>query len=152
MATMVRLESGRWYGHLETDARGREFVHYTRADRPEDTMRVALPFAWRSLPQEELEALAHTPEIRIWNDEHGIRWRIAAVGPGTSFDFPIPGRFLVFDSEQAWAGITRYDEGRELGDLTDEELAALRTRVSDLGGSRRSFRPPPAATETEGRP
>jgi hypothetical protein len=142
MAWMIRLGSGRWYARVETDARGREYSYLSRADRPEDTMRVPLPFGWRDLPREQVDELARKPEVRIWHDEHGIRWRIAAVGPGTNYDFPFSGRYLVFDSEQAWAGLTRYDLDRELGDLSDEELRSLRDGIADFGGSRRSFRPP----------
>jgi hypothetical protein len=142
MEHMIRLESGRWYARLEVDAQGREYSHLSRADRPEETMRVRLPFGWRDLDDDEIRTLSRKPEVRIWYDEHGIRWRIAAVGPGTSYEFPIPGRYLVFDSDQAWAGLTRYEEGRELGELTDEELQSLRDDISDLGGGRRSFRPP----------
>jgi hypothetical protein len=142
MAWLVRLDSGRWYARLEKDARGREYVHLTSADRPEESMRVPLPFGWRGLGQEELDELARKPEVRIWNDENGIRWRVAAVGPGTSFDCPFPGRFLVFDSDQAWAGLIRYDQDRELGDLDHQELRRLRDRISDFGGSRQGFRPP----------
>jgi hypothetical protein len=142
MARMVRLSSGRWYARLEEDAQGREYTHLSRADRPEESMRVRLPFGWRSLNPEALAELARRPEVRIWYDELGIRWRIAAVGPGTPYEFPIPGRYLIFDSDQAWAGLTRYDDDQELGDLTDEELQELRDAVSDIGGSRRAFRPP----------
>jgi hypothetical protein len=142
MARMIRLDSGRWYARLEEDAQGREYTHLSRADRPEETMRVRLPFGWRILNEDELHQLARKPDIRIWYDEHGIRWRIAAVGPGTNYDFPVPGRYLVFDSDQAWAGLTRYEDQRELGELTDTELQALRDGISDLGGGRRSFRLP----------
>jgi hypothetical protein len=144
MARMVRLSSGRWYARLEEDAQGREYSHLSRADRPEESMRVRLPFDWRSLDPEAMAELARRPEVRIWYDELGIRWRIAAVGPGTPYEFPIPGRYLIFDSDQAWAGLTRYDDDKELGDLTDDELQQLRDEVSDIGGSRRAFRPPNA--------
>jgi hypothetical protein len=145
MSWMIRLASGRWYARLETDARGREYTFLSSADRPEETMRVPLPFGWRGMSQEQLDELARKPEVRIWHDEHGIRWRIAAVGPNTTYDFPFSGRYLVFDSEQAWAGLTRYDRDTELGDLGDEDLRALRDGISDFGGSRRSFRPPDGA-------
>jgi hypothetical protein len=142
MTWMVRLASGRWYARLETDARGREYTQLSRADRPDESMRTPLPFGWRGMSQDQLNELARKPELRIWHDEHGIRWRIAAVGPGTRYDFPFSGRYLVFDSQQAWAGLTPYDLDRELGDLSDEELRVLRDGISDFGGSRRSFRPP----------
>jgi hypothetical protein len=145
MASMIRLDSGRWYTRLETDAQGREYTHLSRAGRPGETMRARLPFGWRGLDEDEMRELARRPEVRIWYDEHGIRWRIAAVGPGTSYSLPIPGRHLVFDSDEAWAGLTRYDMDRELGDFTDAELRDLRDRISDLGGGRRAFRPPNAA-------
>lgn len=145
MATMIRLNSGRWYARPETDAQGREYKHLSRADRPGETMRVRLPFGWRDLDEAQLTELARRPEVRIWHDEHGIRWRIAAVGPGTSYSLPIPGRYLVFDSDETWAGLTRYDADRELGDFTDADLRGLRDRISDFGGGRRAFRPPQAA-------
>jgi hypothetical protein len=142
MARLMRLDSGRWYARMESDAQGREYMQLSRANRPEETMRVRLPFRWRELGDDELGALARKPEVRIWYDEHGIRWRIAAVGPGTNYSLPIPGRYLVFDSDEAWAGLTRYDVDRELGDLTDDELKGLRGGISDFGGGRRAFRPP----------
>lgn len=145
MSRMIRLESGRWYGRLDTDAQGREYLHLSRAERPEETMRVRLPFGWRELGEQDMDQLARRPEVRIWFDEHGIHWRIAAVGPGTSYSLPIPGRFLVFDSDETWAGLTRYDADQELGDLTSEELARLRDGISDFGGGRRAFRPPNGA-------
>jgi hypothetical protein len=141
---MIRLDSGRWYARLDTDAGGREYTVFSRADRPGETMRVPLPHGWRLLDDDRLLEMARRPEVRIWNDEHGIRWRIAAVGPGTPYPFPIPGRYLVFDSDQTWAGLTRYEADRELGEMTDQELKRLRDGISDLGGGRRAFRAPEA--------
>lgn len=142
MERMIRLRSGRWYVRLEEDARGREYVQLNRAGQPSETMRVRLPFSWRGFDDDSIQELARKPELRIWIDEHGIRWRIAAVGPGTTYAFPLPGRYLVFDSDRTWAGLTRYDLDAELGDLTDEDLRELRDGISDFGGSRTGFRPP----------
>jgi hypothetical protein len=142
MSRMVRLDSGRWHARLETDAGGREFLHLTRAGRPEETMRSPLPYSWRLLDDDQLEEMARKPEVRIWFDDQGVRWRIATVGPGTPYPFPIPGRYLVFDSDQTWAGLTRYEDHRELGEMTDDELRSLRNGISDLGGGRRAYRPP----------
>jgi hypothetical protein len=149
MARMIRLDSGRWYARLEQDAAGREYLHLSRAERPGETMRARLPFSWRMLDGDVMTDLARAPELRIWLDEHGIRWRIAAVGPGTDHDLPFPGRVLVFDSDQAWAGVTPYAAERELGDLTDSELRVLRDGISDLGGGRRRFRPPEDLTPND---
>lgn len=141
---LIRLGSDRWYGRVETDARGVDYLYVSNAGRPEDSMRARLPFSWRELTPEQLAALAREPEIRLWTDEYGIQWRVAPVGPGTAYDFPLRERYLVFDSMEAWAGITLFPEGN-LGELGDEQLRTLRDSVSDFGGGRRSFRPPPGA-------
>ena len=104
-------------------------------------MRCQLPFSWRDLDVEVLDTLARNPELRLWTDEEGIQWRIAAVGPGTPFDFPLGQRYLVFDSTETWVGITRFPDG-ELGALSDDDLRALRDSTADFGGGRRSYRPP----------
>jgi hypothetical protein len=142
MERMIRLDSGRWYARIERDARGTEILNLSRASRPRDTMRVPLPFSWRGFDTESLQELAREPEVRLWTDEHGVRWRIALVGPGTRFAFPVRQRYLVFDSDETWAVVTPYDNDRGLGEITDEELTALRDGASDLGGGRRSYRPP----------
>lgn len=144
MQRLMRLGSGRWYTRVEDDARGTEHLFLSNAECPEDSMRRRLPFSWRDMSDEELEQLAQKPELRLWTDELGIQWRVATVGPGTPYDFPLRERYLVFDSIQAWAGITPYpDDGRRpLGELTDKELRELRNSIRDFGGGRRSFRPP----------
>ena len=142
MGRMIRLDSGRWYVRIEENAEGSEYLFLSRARRPEETMRVRLPFSWRALDDEALTDLARNPEVRLWCDEHEILWRVAAVGPGTPYSFPLPGRFLVFDSAQTWAGLIRYDDTIGIGDLTDERLRELRDGISDFGGGRRHFRAP----------
>ena len=150
MGRMIRLGSGRWYVRIEETAHGTEYLHLTRARRPGETMRVRLPFSWRALDDDAMADLARNAEVRLWTDEHDIHWRVAIVGPGTAYAFPLPGRFLVFDSEQTWAGLVRYDDAIGLGDLTDERLRELRDGIADFGGGRRRFRAPdeptPAAT------
>lgn len=138
---MIRLGSARWYGRVEQNARGVEYLHLSNAERPGDSMRRRLPFSWRDLDAEQVAELARNPEVRLWTDEYGIQWRVAPVGPGTPYDFPVRDRYLVFDSTETWAGITSFPEGR-LGELGDEQLRILRDAVSDFGGGRRGFRPP----------
>lgn len=138
---LMRLGSERWYGRVETDARGVEYLYLSNAERPEDSMRARLPFSWRDLTTDQLAALARDPELRLWTDEYGIQWRVAPVGPGTPYEFPLRERYLVFDSTETWAGITLFPEGR-LGELGTEQLRELRDSAADFGGGRRSFRPP----------
>lgn len=145
---LIRVGSARWYGRVEQDARGVEYLYLSNAANPQDSMRRRLPFSWRDLEEDLLAALAREPELRLWTDEHGIQWRIAPVGPGTSYDFPLRERYLVFDSTDAWAGITAFPEGN-LGELTETDLCALRDSISDLGGGRRSFRPPAPHVESK---
>lgn len=147
MQRLIRLQSGRWYARVEQDARGREQLCLSNAEYPQDSMRRHLPFSWRDLDEAGLRELARDPELRLWTDEHGLQWRIAAVGPGTPHDFPLPQPYLVFDSMQTWVGITRFPKGR-LGDLKDERLRELRNQIADFGGARSGFRPP---DETERR-
>lgn len=142
MARMIRLESGRWYVRIEENAGGSEYLYLTNAARSGESMRVRLPFSWRALDDDAIADLARTPEVRIWCDEHDIQWRVAAVGPGTPYAFPLSGRFLVFDSEQTWAGLVRYEDDTPLGDLTDARLRELRDQSSDFGGGRRRLRLP----------
>ena len=142
MGQLIRLESGRWYSRVERDARGTEHLCLSNAERPGDSMRVRVPFSWRDLNEEAIRELARDPEVRLWTDALGIQWRIATVGPGTPYDFPLRERYLVFDSEVSWAGITPFKESRRLGDLGDEALERLRDKLQDLGGGRQSFRPP----------
>jgi hypothetical protein len=89
--------------------------------------------------------LARRPEARLWCDETGALWRVSAVGPGTPYPYPLRSRHLVFDSDEAWAGIVQFDTPLELGDLLDIELQNLRDRMSDIGGRRRGYRPPKLA-------
>ncbi len=146
MQRLIRLASQRWYARVEQDARGTEHLYLSNAKRPEDSMRRRLPFSWRDMDDQAMVALAREPELRLWTDEVGIQWRIALVGPGTPYEFPLCERHLVFDSTETWAGIVRFPEG-EIGELTDDELRELRDSISDLGGGRRSFRPPPGSAE-----
>lgn len=141
MRRLIRLESGRWYARVEEDTGGREHLYLSSAERPSDSMRRSLPFSWRDLDDEALVELARDPELRLWTDEHGLQWRIAAVGPGTPHEFSLPHRYLVFDSVETWVGITRFSEGK-LGDLAADQLRELRDDIADLGGSRKGFRPP----------
>ncbi len=146
MQRLIRLASQRWYARVEQDARGTEHLYLSNAERPEDSMRCRLPFSWRDMDDEAMASLAREPELRMWTDEMGIQWRIALVGPGTPYDFPLRERYLVFDSTETWAGITRFPNG-ELGEMTDGDLRELRDSIADLGGGRRSFRPPPGTVE-----
>lgn len=149
MQRLIRLGSERWYARVEQDARGTEHLYLSNAERPGDSMRRQLPFSWRDMGDDGLTALARAPELRLWTDEHGIQWRIAVVGPGTPYDFPLRERYMVFDSTETWAGIVPFNEGdpSELGEMDDEQLRALRDSIADFGGGRRSFRPPVNRTE-----
>lgn len=144
MQRLIRLASERWYARVEQDARGTEHLYLSNAERPTDSMRCRLPFSWRDMEEEDLATLAREPEVRMWTDEHGIQWRIAVVGPGTPFDFPLRERYLVFDSKDSWAGITPFPSAGpgKLGEFTDDQLREHRDSMSDFGGGRRSFRPP----------
>lgn len=138
---LIRLGSDRWYARVERDARAMEYLYLSNAERPEDSMRRRLPFSWRDLDAGQVAELARDPDLRLWTDEYGIQWRVALVGPGTPYEFPLRDRYLVFDSMETWAGITPFPEG-VLGELTDGDLRELRDSLSDFGGGRRSFRPP----------
>ena len=148
MGRMIRLHSGRWYVRIEENAEGSEYLYLTHASRPGESMRVRLPFSWRALDDDGIVELARHPEVRIWCDEHDILWRVAAVGPGTPYTFPLTGRFLVFDSAQTWAGLVRYKDDIPLGELTDEALRGYRDSMSDLGGGRRHFRTPEESADS----
>lgn len=145
---MIRLESGRWYVRIEENAVGTEYLYLTHAGKAGDSMRVRLPFSWRGLDDDGLVALARTPEVRIWCDEHDIQWRVAAVGPGTPYEFPLAGRFLVFDSTQTWSGLVRFDGETPLGELDEDRLRQLRDDIADFGGGRRHFRAPDETAST----
>lgn len=138
---LVRVGTSRWYVRVEQDARGTEYLYLTDPERPSDSMRRRLPFSWRDLDEGEFVDLARDPDLRLWTDEHGIQWRIAPVGPGTRHSFPLRERYLIFDSASTWAGVTPFPDD-QLGELTDEKLRGLRNSIADLGGGRRSFRPP----------
>lgn len=141
MKRLIRMDSGRWSVRIERDARRREYLRLTSQAHPRDSMRVRLPFSWRCLDDETVVDRARDPDVRLWTDEHGIRWRISVVGPGSRNAVPVEGRFLAFDSEETWAGITPFPEGH-LGDMDARELRNLRDRLEDIGGGRRSFRAP----------
>jgi hypothetical protein len=139
----VDLKSGRWHGTVERTARGDhlELVQGGLGNK----LRLPLPEGWRSLSQAEFTELARRPEVRLWSDDARILWRVSVVGPGTAYPYPLRHRHLVFDSEDAWAGIVPFDGPHELGDLTDLELQRLRDRMGDFGGRRRGYRPPAIA-------
>ena len=142
MGRLIRLDSGKWYAEIDHDAAREEYLKLTSPTLPRNSMRVRLPFSWRGLDDDGLARLARRPEIRLWTDESGIRWRVSEVGSGTPYPLPLDGRYLVFDSREYWSGIVRFNPPPELGDLTDSQLRAYRDRMSDLGGSRVGYRPP----------
>ena len=146
MERMILLESGRWYARIDMDAGRREHLVLTDPSYPADSMRARLPFSWRQRDEAALEELARDPAVRFWTDEYGIQWRIAVVGPDSPHDLPLEERYLVFDSRQAWAGVTPIDD-RRLGELSSDELRELRDGLSDIGGGRRAFRPPASVPE-----
>jgi hypothetical protein len=136
---LIYLDSGKWRWRVES-SHHQEFLDLIEPGKPVNKMRVPLPFSWRMLEQEELREIARRPEMRLWMDRDGVLWRVAAVGPGTSYDYPLATRHLIFDSQQSWAGIVEFREPAELGDLTDDELHLLRDHISDFGGRRKRFR------------
>ncbi|HUF50546.1 MAG TPA: hypothetical protein VMN60_06925 [Longimicrobiales bacterium] len=140
-AAVIELQSGRWLKQITTtlNAAVLELVHVANS---ENRMRVQLPDHWRTFDDQQLQECARRSEVRLWSDEDGILWRVSTVGPGTAFPFPLQERHLVFDSERAWAGIVRFGNECELGDLTDLDLRSMRDRVSDFGGRRRAYRGP----------
>lgn len=136
---MLSLKSGRWRWQVDENNRG-EVMELVDPGEPLNKMIVPLPFSWRMLPEDQIKALARKPEVRLWVDSRGIFWRVAAVGPGTPYDYPLERRHLVFDSRQAWAGLVEFPDGTELGDLTSEDLQRIRDGMRDFGGRRRHFR------------
>ena len=139
---IVVLKSGTWRWRVEEAGRA-EFLELNLPGVQLNKMRVPLPFGWRQLSRDELLALAYTPEIRLWTDEYGTLWRISAVGCGTPFFYDLlDAPCLVFDSEHAWARVVKFPAPATLGQLTDDELRALRELSTDFGGRRKGYRPP----------
>lgn len=136
---MLTLESGNWNWHIEESSRG-EVMELVDPNEPLNKMIVRLPCNWRLLSEEDLAALARTPEVRLWRDDRGRFWRVSMIGPGTRYDFPFPQKCLVFDSNQTWSGIVDFQLDVELGDISHEDLQLLRNSMRDLGGRRRHFR------------
>ena len=143
---LLILRSGRWIARVEEAPDG-EVLELTAPGFPSNKMRVGLPFSWRHLAAPDLEAIARKPELRLWVDESGIFWRVATVGPGTPYEYPLRKRHLVFDSQQSWAGIVEFPPPYELGDLSNDELRSYRDRIADFGGGRRGYRAPSAERE-----
>lgn len=135
---MFLLRSGRWRWYVEQNTRG-ETMELVDPGEPLNKMIVPLPFSWRLLSELELLQLVRKPEIRFWVDQRGVFWRVAAVGPGTRYEYPLYERHLIFDSRQSWAGLISFPDG-ELGDLTNEDLQRYRDHTQDIGGRRRHFR------------
>jgi hypothetical protein len=136
---IIYLESGKWRWRVDSSTRPEVLELIAPAD-PQNKMLVTLPFSWRQMPFEELHDLARKPEIRLWLAPGGTLWRVAAVGPGTYYEYPLTRRHLVFDSQHEWSGIVEFPHPAELGDLTSDELLELRDRISDFGGRRRRYR------------
>lgn len=138
--TIFTLASGRWQAQISESSTG-EVFELTHLAFPENRMRVPLPFSWRQLSQESLYDLVRSPEVRMWTDPDGTFWRVAEIGPGTHYQFPLHSRHLLFDSDQTWAGIVEFPPPDRLGELTSEELLRFRNGIRDLAGMRRRFRP-----------
>jgi hypothetical protein len=136
---LLYLLSGKWRWRIDASART-EALELTSSTNPANKMRAPLPFSWRQLSPEAFKDCARKPEMRLWLDRGGVLWRVAAVGPGTIYDYPLNRRHLVFDSLQSWAGIVEFPGPAELGDLTNDELRDYRDMISDFGGRRRGYR------------
>ena len=140
---IIFLASGRWRWRVESlPGTSEDLLELCEPGNSANKMQVGLPFSWRQLDVDAFREIARRPEVRLWLDEAGILWRVAAVGPQTPYTFPLERRHLVFDSQQSWAGIVEFPSPLELGDLNNRELRELRNRVSDFGGRRRAYRLP----------
>lgn len=138
----IFLRSGKWRWSAADQGSGAETLELIDPANPQNKMRARLPFTWQELSNDAIEEIAREPEMRLWMDEYGVTWRIARVGPGTHYPYSLRQTHLVFDSEEAYAGIVALDEHARLGDLTAEELRRYRDRMRDFGGRRQYFRPP----------
>jgi hypothetical protein len=136
---MFVLQSGRWRWNVE-DCNSGEVMELVDPAEPSNKMIVPLPFSWRAFTDEQMQDFVRRPDVRLWRDSAGFFWRVAAVGPGSRYDYPLRTRHLVFDSKHTWAGIVEFPLPDELGDLTNEDLERLRDMISDFGGRRRHFR------------
>lgn len=135
------LQSGKWRWGVDESTGGSTMLELVDPRQPANKMSTTLPFGWRQLGSRQLAALAREPEMRLWLDEAGILWRVSVVGPGTHYPYDFQDRHLVFDSAEAWAGWVEFPDGR-LGDITDAELRAYRSRMRDFGGRRHGYRRP----------
>lgn len=141
----IFLRSGKWrWSVVEERSPLGGMLELIDPAAPHNKMNIRLPPAWRELSSDQVAELARQPEIRLWTDEHGIVWRIARVGPGSHYPYPLETPHLVFDSQQAYAGLVPIPDDDRLGDLTDPELRRFRDRMQDFGGRRRAFRAPVA--------
>lgn len=141
----VHLRSGKWRSSVTVDHTNGDSLEFIDPADPANKMIARLPVRAEELSQPQVERIAREPEVRLWTDDHGIAWRIARVGPGTHYPYPLETPHLVFDSEQAFAGVVAVDENLHLGDLTHDDLLRYRDRIRDFGGRRRAFRPPRSA-------
>ena len=138
---IFELQSGNWRSTVISGTAG-DTLELVDVDNADNKMRVRLPFTWKRMVQRELNELARTPELRLWRDRDGLLWRVADIGPGTHYFFPLHTRHLLFDSDHAWAGIVECPDTVELGDLTNADLERYRDAISDIGGRRRHYRSP----------
>ena len=139
------LESGRWRWRVEAvPGTNEETLELVEPGNATNKMQVTLPFSWRQLDFDTFSDIARRPEVRLWLDEAGILWRVATVGEGTRYPYPLEKRHLVFDSQQSWAGLVAFPPPAELGDLNNQQLRDLRNRISDFGGRRTHYRVPTA--------
>ena len=141
-ARTIYLPSGKWRCYLEVARTGDQYVEFVDPARPGNRMSVRVGYSLTEPTDDALTELARDPLMRLWVDETGINWRVAAVGPGTPCTYPLRDRHLVFDSEMTWAGIVPFPEGRHLGELNDDEVRGFRDAIADLGGRRRAYRRP----------
>jgi hypothetical protein len=138
----VYLPSGKWRCYLDVARTGDQFLEFVDPARPQNRMTARVGYSLPEPTDEQLTELARNPLLRLWVDEAGILWRVAAVGPGTPYEYPLRARHLIFDSEVTWAGIVPFPEGLRLGELHDAALRGYRDSIADFGGRRRSYRRP----------
>ena len=139
----IFLRSGKWrWSNEQSSAAHGPRLEFIDPSAPRNKLMAPAPRGWDRRGCDALVEAAREPDLRLWVDEHGIPWRIARIGPESYYPYKLDRPHLVFDSDQAFAGIVEVDPHARLGEFLDVELAQYRDRMRDFGGRRRGFRPP----------